>query len=155
MIGDHYPITDVCMTCRNLEASVAFYRDKIGLKLRRSQEGFADFKSSHITLALWQLDHIQKHTGLTGHCGDEQTRKVMTAIEVPSVAVVDEIYSDLTGKDVPFTGPPKTYEWNAYCCYFSDPDGNLWEIYAWVGAGAEGYHDLHDQDAGHQTSQDH
>lgn len=144
MIGDKYPITDICMTCRDLETSVAFYRDKIGLKLRRSQEGFADFISGNVTLALWQLDHIQEHTGLTGHPGDTETRKVMSAIQVPSVAVVDEIYHDLTEKGVSFIGAPKAYLWNAYCCYFSDPDGNLWEIYAWVGDGAEGYHDQHD-----------
>jgi len=132
------------MTCRDLETSVAFYRDKIGLKLRRSQEGFADFVSGNITLALWQLDHIKEHTGLTGHHGDTETRKVMTAIQVPSVEVVDEIFHVLTNKGVAFTGAPKAYLWNAYCCYFSDPDGNLWEIYAWVGDGAEGYHDLHE-----------
>lgn len=26
-----------------------------------------------------------------------------------------------------------------YACYFADPDGNLWEIYAWVGD-PDGYH---------------
>jgi uncharacterized protein len=143
MIGDKYPITDVCMTCRDLDASVAFYRDKIGLKLRRSQEGFADFTTGNVTLALWQLDHIKENVGLTGHYGDDQTRKVMAATEVPSVNAVDEIYHDLVAKGVAFTGPPKAYDWNAYCCYFSDPDGNLWEVYAWVGDGAEGYHEIH------------
>jgi hypothetical protein len=143
MIGDKYPVTDVCATCRDLDASIAFYRDKIGLKLRRSQEGFADFVSKNITIALWQLDHIKEHAGVTGHYGDDQVRKVMVAVEVPTVEAVDEIYNDLIGKDVPFTAPPAEYEWNAYCCYFSDPDGNLWEIYCWIGAGAEGYHELH------------
>ncbi len=143
MIGDKYPITDVCMTCRDLDASVAFYRDKVGLKLRRSQEGFADFVANNVTLALWQLDHIKEYVGVAGNYGDTETRKVMTAMEVPSVEAVDEIYKDLSAKGVPFTGPPKEYMWNAYCCYFSDPDGNLWEVYTWIGDGAEGYHDLH------------
>lgn len=142
MLGNQYPITDVCVTCRDLEASVAFYQDKIGLKLRRTQEGFADFVSGKVTLALWQLDHIKEHTGVTGHYGDVESRKVMMATEVPSVEAVDEIYRDLTGKGVAFTKPPEIYPWNAYCCYFSDPDGNLWEVYSWVGDGAEGYHDL-------------
>ena len=62
---------------------------------------------------------------------------------VATVEAVDEIYNDLIGKDVPFTAPPAAYDWNAYCCYFSDPDGNLWEVYCWVGDGAEGYHKLH------------
>ncbi len=144
MIGNIYPITDVCMTCKDLEASVAFYRDKLGLKLRRSQEGFADFVSGHVTLALWQLDHIKQHTGLTGHPGDNETRKVMTALEVPSPKEVDEIYRDLSDKGVPFVGPPQRHDWNAYCCYFSDPDGNMWEVYAWVGEGAGGYHEIHE-----------
>jgi catechol 2,3-dioxygenase-like lactoylglutathione lyase family enzyme len=143
MIGSKYQITDICMTCNNLEESVAFYRDKIGLKLRRSQEGFADFMSESVTLALWQLDHLKEHAGVDGHAGDKKTRKTMVAVEVPTRKAVDEIYNDLIAKDVPFTGPPADFKWNAYCCYFSDPDGNLWEVYAWIGDGAGGYHDLH------------
>jgi catechol 2,3-dioxygenase-like lactoylglutathione lyase family enzyme len=143
MIGSKYQITDICITCNDLDESVAFYRDKIGLKLRRSQDGFADFKSESVTLALWQLDHLKEHTGVDGHTGDKKTRKTMVAVEVPTREAVDEIYNDLITKGVPFTGPPIEFKWNAYCCYFSDPDGNLWEVYAWVGDGAEGYHDLH------------
>lgn len=143
MIGSKYQITDIGIICNNLDESVAFYRDKIGLKLRRSQDGFADFRSESVTLALWQLDHLKEHTSVDGHAGDKKTRKTMVAVEVPTREAVDEIYNDLTTKGVPFTGPPTEFKWNAYCCYFSDPDGNLWEVYAWVGDGAEGYHDLH------------
>ena len=63
----------------------------------------------------------------------------MMAIEVAGRDDIDKLYETLSSKGVPFIGPPKEYPWNAYCCYFNDPDGNLWEIYSWIGKGAGGY----------------
>ena len=37
-----------------------------------------------------------------------------------------------------FTGAPQNYSWNARCCYFTDPDDNLWELYAWAEGGPVG-----------------
>jgi len=30
---------------------------------------------------------------------------------------------------------PQAYPWNAYACYFTDPEDNLWEIYTWLEGG--------------------
>lgn len=144
MLGSKYPITDVCMTVRDVERSIAFYRDKLGFELRRSAEGFADFKADKVTLALWEIGHIAEHVGYDGVDESDHVRKCMVAFEVPGREDIDLLYETLSAKGVPFIGPPKEYPWNAYCCYFNDPDGNLWEIYTWIGEGAEGYHDLHD-----------
>ncbi|TIW05258.1 MAG: VOC family protein, partial [Mesorhizobium sp.] len=51
------------------------------------------------------------------------------------------LYAELSDKGVPFVGPPGDYVWNARCAYFHDPDGTLWELYAWTGAGPGDYHD--------------
>ena len=68
----------------------------------------------------------------------------MVAFEVSGRDEIKSLYETLLAKGVPFHGPPKEYPWNAYCCYFNDPDGSLWEIYTWIGTGAEGYHEVHD-----------
>ena len=51
-------------------------------------------------------------------------------------------------KGVAFVRPPADYPWNARCVYFSGPDGEVWELYAWLAGGAPGRSMLrHDGDA--------
>ncbi len=146
MLGGKAKISDVCMICRDLDRSIAFYRDKLGFRLRRKAEGFADFTSERVVLALWEAGHIAEHVGIEGAADDGTVHKVMTAVEVASAREVDEIHRSLSDAGVAMHGPPKAYPWNAYACYFADPDGNLWEIYAWVGD-PDGYHQTF-EDAG-------
>jgi hypothetical protein len=51
------------------------------------------------------------------------------------------MHAELSGKGVPFYGPPENYAWNARCAYFTDPDDTLWELYAWLDGGPGDYHD--------------
>lgn len=129
-LGIDHPITDVCMLVSDLDRSIAFY-EKLGFRLRRRNEGFADFDSAGTTLALWESRHVAEHVGFAAADADRPVHKVMTAYRVESPAVVHSIYDELIAAGIPVLGPPKVYEWNACCLYFSDPDGNIWEIYAW------------------------
>ena len=144
MLGGKAKISDVCMICKDLDRSIAFYRDKLGFQLRRKAEGFADFKSESVVLALWEGRHIGEHVGIAESPVDPSVHKVMTAIEVPDAAEVDTLHASLGANGVVMHGPPKAYPWNAYAFYFDDPDGNLWERYTWVG----------DPDGNHETLKD-
>ncbi len=139
MLGQSETISDVCLICADLERSVAFYRDRLGFRLRRKAEGFADFASEGVTLALWEAGHIAAHVGIEGPPAARLGHKVMVAIQVTDAARVDALHAELIAAGVTPHGPPRSYPWNAYACYFADPDGNLWEIYAWVGD-PDGYH---------------
>ncbi|MDH3663231.1 MAG: VOC family protein [Alphaproteobacteria bacterium] len=145
MLGGKAKISDVCMICKDLDRSIAFYRDKLGFQLRREADGFADFKSESVVLALWEGRHIGEHVGIAESLVDPSVHKVMTAIEVPDAAEVDTLHASLGANGVVMHGPPKAYPWNAYAFYFADPDGNLWEVYAWVGD-PDGYHETFDDD---------
>ncbi|WP_382303851.1 VOC family protein [Herbiconiux sp. UC225_62] len=57
---------------------------------------------------------------------------VMLAIELDSGEAVDRLHADLTARGLADSGPPALYEWGARSAYFVDPDGYIWEIYAWV-----------------------
>jgi catechol 2,3-dioxygenase-like lactoylglutathione lyase family enzyme len=57
-------ISDVCFLVQDLERAIAFYRDRVGFKLRRLAPGFADFFTAGVTLALWQVDHMQSNLHL-------------------------------------------------------------------------------------------
>ena len=57
-------ISDLCFLVQDLDRAIEFYRDRVGFKLRRLAPGFADFFTGGVTLALWQVDHMQSHLGL-------------------------------------------------------------------------------------------
>jgi catechol 2,3-dioxygenase-like lactoylglutathione lyase family enzyme len=133
-----HPITDICFLVEDAERSIAFYTQKMGFRLRRRAPGFADFSGAGITLALWEIGHISEHTGISGLRAPPLVHKACGAFELPSPAVVDEAYRELSERGVVFQGPPADFVWNARCCYFADPDDNIWELYAWLDGGAVG-----------------
>ena len=45
------------------------------------------------------------------------------------------MHLELLARGVPFLVGPQAYPWNAYACYFTDPEDNLWEIYTWQQGG--------------------
>jgi catechol 2,3-dioxygenase-like lactoylglutathione lyase family enzyme len=57
---------------------------------------------------------------------------LMLAVELDTGDQVDELYVDLKARGLVDSGPPAVYEWGARSAYFVDPDGYIWEIYAWV-----------------------
>lgn len=136
-LGLDHPITDVCLLVRDLDRSITFY-EKIGFRLRRRNEGFADFDAAGTTLALWESKHLAEHVGFPAADPDRPVHKVMTAFRVDSPDIVNTVYAELIDKGVAVLAPPRIYEWNAWCLYFSDPDGNTWEVYAWQEQGPYG-----------------
>ncbi len=63
--AQRHAITDTCVLVRDIEASIAFYRDKLGFALEHRAPGFADFTGAGHTLALWERTHIAEHAGVT------------------------------------------------------------------------------------------
>ncbi|SDN34706.1 VOC family protein [Ensifer sp. YR511] len=138
--GKSVRISDICLLVDDIDRTVDFYVDKLGFELRRQAEGFADFKGNGVTLAAWELNHINAHAGVSNRRADECVHKACVAVELERPADVDRYYGELSAKGVPFYSPPDDYVWNARCAYFTDPDGTLWEIYAWLEGGPEDYH---------------
>jgi len=126
------PITDFCFLIEDAERSVAFYRDKLGFKLRTRAEGFADFTTRNVALALWEIDHIARTIGISNKRSGPGVHKAVAAMELARPDEVDELYDRLAARGVVFIGAPKEYPWRARCVYFLDPDEHLWEIYSWL-----------------------
>ncbi|TIU61415.1 MAG: VOC family protein, partial [Mesorhizobium sp.] len=110
-------------------------------RLRRRAEGFADFHGEGVTLAAWELDHINRYTGVSKLRSPSHAHKVCVAVQLDTPADIDRLHGELSAKGVPFYGPPENYVWNARCAYFTDPDDTLWELYAWLDGGPGDYHD--------------
>jgi uncharacterized protein len=128
-------ISDFCFLVKDLDRAIAFYRDRVGFKLRRLAPGFADFFTTGVTVALWQVDHMQTHLKLPPGIASRGGWRSMAAIEVESSERVQSLYQELEARGVPFVAGPQAYPWNAFACYFTDPEENLWEIYTWQEGG--------------------
>ena len=145
-LAQRYRISDVCIVVADIERSIAFYTEKLGFQLRRRAESFADFQGAGIILAAWEGEHLQQHTGAKAQPGNVKTpHQVCIAIEVASPSEVDGLYEELQQQAVPFVAEPRDYPWNARCAYFTDPDGTLWELYAWCAGGPEDTHQIHEE----------
>jgi len=135
--AQRHSISDVCVLVEDIERSIGFYSERLGFKLKHRADGFADFTGAGMTLALWDINHISRHTGISNKRGPG-AHKACIAVHLPIPADVDACYAELTAKGVVFSGPPADYPWNARCCYFVGPDDELWELYAWHQGGPVG-----------------
>jgi len=129
-----HPIQDVCILVTDLDASIEFYIGKLGFELKHRAPGFADFTGAGVTLALWDRAHIERHADVRVKPGSA----VLIAVRLDSPRSIDDIYVSLRKEGITFVNPPADYPWNARCLYFYGPDGETWELYAWLQGGAPG-----------------
>jgi catechol 2,3-dioxygenase-like lactoylglutathione lyase family enzyme len=145
--GKLLKITDICLIVHDIGRTVDFYVNVLGFKLRRRAEGFADFHSDGVTLAAWELDHMSAHSGISNIRAPAGAHKACVAVRLQTPADIDAAFLDLSAKGVKFTSDPADYPWNARCTYFTDPDDNVWELYAWYPEGPK-----HDFDSSAEPS---
>jgi len=126
-------ITVLTLGVDDLQKSVAFYRDGLGLKTERiigeefehGAVAFFDLQSG-LKLALWPRDSIAHDTKIpkTPRSPTEMTigHNVNTKAEVD--AVMDQ--AKRAGARI-VKGAATTF-WGGYAGYFQDPDDHLWEV---------------------------
>ena len=125
-------LTDIGLFVSDMERAVAFYNETLGFELKRRDIGFAEFQTNGVGLALWEVSDVTQALALAET--PRQGLSAMVAVRVERADAVDALYDELAAKGVTIVQAPTTHAWNARTTYFSDPDGNLWEIYAWVDA---------------------
>ena len=123
-------LTDIGLFVSDLERALAFYGETLGFELKRRDIGFAEFRTNGVGLALWEVSDVTQALELAET--PRQGLTAMVAVRVETADMVDALHTELAAKGVTVVQAPITHAWNARTTYFSDPDGNLWEIYAWV-----------------------
>ena len=123
-------LTDIALFVADLERAIDFYAETLGFELRRRDVGFAEFRTKGVGLALWEVSDVT--TALELPETPRQGLSTMVAVRVETAELVDALHDELAAKGVTIVQAPTTHAWNAHTTYFSDPDGNVWEIYAWV-----------------------
>jgi catechol 2,3-dioxygenase-like lactoylglutathione lyase family enzyme len=126
-------ITVITIGVDDLERSLRFYREGLGLKT----EGIVGREYAHgavaffglqggLRLALWPRPSIAHDSGLavTGRSPTEFT----LGHNVRSPAEVDVVMAQAKQAGAVIVKPGAKTFWGGYAGYFQDPDGHLWEI---------------------------
>lgn len=119
----------------DLERSVAFYRDGLGLPTdgivgREFEHGAVAFFRLHggLVLALWAQSDLAFDTGLP--ISPVSPTGLVLAHNVRHREEVDELMAAAKAAGARIVKRPQDTFYGGYAGYFQDPDGHLWEI-AW------------------------
>jgi catechol 2,3-dioxygenase-like lactoylglutathione lyase family enzyme len=128
-------ITLVTLGVDNLESSLRFYRDGLGLKT----EGIVGTQFEHgavvffelqagLKLALWPRKSISHDSGIPA--AEPSSTEFTLGHNVSSKAEVDAVMKQAGAAGATVVKPAHDTFWGGYAGYFQDPDQHLWEV-AW------------------------
>jgi hypothetical protein len=122
-------ISIITLGVQDLDRSVRFYRDGLGLPLMEGYEGqIAFFDLDGTRLALYARDFLAADANQLPE--GEGFRGFTIAHNVRSREEVDRLISKASSAGAQVVKEPQDTEWGGYSGYFKDLDGFLWEI-AW------------------------
>jgi catechol 2,3-dioxygenase-like lactoylglutathione lyase family enzyme len=128
-------ITLLTLGVEDLERSVAFYRDGLGLPTKgivgteyeHGAVAFFDLQSG-LKLALWKRDDLAWDAGIPKTASSPTDFSI--AHNVNSKAEVDDVMDQARTAGAVIVKAAHDTFYGGYAGYFQDPDGHLWEI-AW------------------------
>lgn len=117
----------------DLERSVAFYRDGLGLATegvvgREFEHGAVAFfeLAGGLRLALWAQADVAHDTGLP--LGPPSPTSFTLGHNVASREEVDAVVAEAHAAGAQILKAPQATFWGGYAGYFRDPDGHVWEV---------------------------
>jgi uncharacterized protein len=129
----------VTLAVRDLERSLAFYREGLGLESRGvTATEFAGDDTNPagavvmfrldggLTLALYPRSELAKDAGIPQ--GPAQSGEFSLGQIVTNRSEVDALLAQAEAAGATITDKPHDRAWGIYSGYFRDPDGHLWEI---------------------------
>jgi uncharacterized protein len=119
----------------DLERSLAFYRDGLGLETKgitgqQFENGAVVFfyMNDDLILALWPTDSLSSDAKVAA------TRDRLGAVSIGHIVQsreeVDAVMAQAERAGAKIADPARDRFWGGYSGYFQDPDGHLWEV-AW------------------------
>jgi uncharacterized protein len=126
-------VTVITLGVDSLEASLVFYRDRLGLPT----QGIVGAEFEHGALALFDLQHglklaIYPRDDLAFDAkvtlGAASATECTVGHYVRSREEVDAVMRQVEQAGATITDKAHTRPWGIYSGYFQDPDGHLWEV---------------------------
>jgi uncharacterized protein len=126
-------ITVITIGVDDLERSLRFYRDGLGLQTQgiigtEFEHGavvFFDLQAG-LKLAIWLRKSISHDSGIS--LGSSSPTEFTLGHNVSSKAEVDTVVEQARSAGAVVIKPPHETFWGGYAGYFADPDQHLWEV---------------------------
>lgn len=128
-------ISMITLGVQDLERSVRFYRDGLGLPQMESPPSVAFFTLNGSWLGLYGRNELAKDAQVPAEGSGFPGFSL--AHNVASEDAVDALLQEAVAAGAKLVKPGQKVFWGGYSGYFSDPDGFLWEVahnpFAWIG----------------------
>ncbi len=126
-------ITMITIGVDDLERSLAFYRDGLGLptqgifgtEFEIGAVAFFDLQAG-LKLAIWPRKNLSLDSGLA--LSSPSPAEFTLGHNVSSKAEVDTVMEQAKNAGAVIVKPAQETFWGGYAGYFSDPDRHLWEV---------------------------
>ena len=126
-------ITVITLGVDDLERSLGFYRDGLGLKtegiigeeFEYGAVAFFDLQAG-LKLAIWPRKSISHDSGLS--LSSPSPTEFTLGHNVSSKAQVDGVMEQAKNAGAVIVKPAQETFWGGYAGYFQDPDRHLWEV---------------------------
>lgn len=119
-------ITLLTLGVADLERSVRFYRDGLGLPQRPSPPEVAFFALRGAWLGLYGRESLAADAAVDAH--GSGFRGFTIAHNVGSPDEVERVLAEAVAAGATLVKAGRRTEWGGYAGYFADPDGFLWEV---------------------------
>ena len=126
-------ITVLTLGVDDIEKSLRFYRDGLGLKTegiigKNFEHGVVAFfdLQAGLKLALWPRKSLAHDSGLA--LGAPSPTELSIGHNVSSKAEVDAVMDEAIRAGAVIVKPAQDTFWGGYAGYFQDPDQHLWEV---------------------------
>ncbi len=121
-------ISLITLGVSDLDRSVRFYRDGLGLERRDGPDGIAFFETRGTWLSLYPREALAEDATVPAE--GSGFRGFTLAHNVGSSDDVDRVLAEAVAAGAELVKPGQKVFWGGYSGYFADPDGFLWEV-AW------------------------
>ncbi len=126
-------ITVITLGVDDLERSLHFYRDGLGLptegifgkEFEHGAVAFFDLQAG-LKLAIWPRKSLAHDSGLA--LGKPNPTELSIGHNVTSRAEVDAVMQQAKNAGAMIVKPAQDTFWGGYAGYFQDPDQHLWEV---------------------------
>jgi len=126
-------VTVITLGVDDLERSLTFYRDGLGLKtegiigkeFEHGAVAFLDLQPG-LKLAIWPRKSLALDSGLP--LGKASATELSLGHNVASKGEVNALMEQAKGAGAIIVKPAQDTFWGGYAGYFQDPDQHLWEV---------------------------
>ena len=112
----------------DLQKTIEFYRDIIGLEVKGTAESYAEFNHGGIRFAAFGREMLPEWLGVTPTYPDGLNGTFELAIDLPHFEDVDLEFDRLVKAGAKPVMEPKDMPWGQRSAIVADPDGNFIEI---------------------------